>query len=220
VTTVLGLERDAEAQMRRLRPATRQQLAQGLRNPGLVVDDRLDEPALRQFAALIASTRRRKGSLTYPWRFYSELRTAFVEPGFARIERAFLRGQCIAALLTFRVGRTAIYGYGAATGDQAALRARPMNVLMWRAIGWAREQGADVFDFGSSPASQEGLIHFKEGWGSVTEPLPYYVWDRGGGSGRSITQDGLAARLAARVLRHMPEPLFSRLTPYLLRQVG
>lgn len=49
--------------------------------------------------------------------------------------------------------------------DREALRQRPANLLMWRSLNWARERGAETFDFGTSLANQTGLIRFKEGWG-------------------------------------------------------
>jgi len=220
VVTTMALAPDEAVQMAGLRPNTRQQLAQGLRHPDLRLETRSDEDGVGRFARLIAATRRRKGSLTYPARFYQELRRRFIERGMAHLDLAFAGDRCIAGLLTFVHGQQAIYGYSGSVEDADDLRLRPINVLMWRGINWAREQGAREFDFGTSLPTQPGLIRFKEGWGGTSRPLPYQVWRRAGRRGRIVAQDGVTTRLASSVLRRLPQPLFTRLTPYLLRQVG
>ena len=220
VNTTMPIEKDETAQMSKLRANTRQQLIQGLRHPDLRIEHREDEPAMHCFASLMAATRRRKGSLTYPAVFYHELWRGFIVTGAAHLELAFVADRCIAAFLTFCHGVRAIYGYSASVEDADALRLRPVNVLMWRGINWARERGASEFDFGTSLPMQTSLIRFKEGWGGMTAPLMYYTWRRPGQRGRAVAQDGMAARLASHVLRRLPQPLFTRLTPYLLRQLG
>jgi CelD/BcsL family acetyltransferase involved in cellulose biosynthesis len=193
---------------------------QGLRQAHLRVERVTDAAALGRFASLIAITRRRKGSLTYPGAFYRSLARNLLEDGQALLELAFAGSRCIAGLLTFCHGTTAIYGYSGSVDDPDDLRLRPINVLLWRGMNWARDRGARTFDLGTSLPSQGGLVHFKEGWGGRTRPLTYYTWTPPGRRTRTVSQDGAMARLAAPILRRLPQPVFRCVTPYVLRELG
>jgi peptidoglycan pentaglycine glycine transferase (the first glycine) len=65
--------------------------------------------------------------------------------------------------------RQAIYLYGASSNEQRQLM--PNYLLQWRAICWAREQGAASYDFWGIPATDDenepmaGVYRFKSGWG-------------------------------------------------------
>lgn len=220
VCTSMLLAGEPEAQMRKLRANTRQQLVQGLAHPGLRVAALADKRGIEMFAALMAATRRRKGSLTYPKVFYEELERRLIRNDLARLELAFAGARCIAGLVTMAYGEHAVYGYSASTDDREMLRLRPLNVLMWRGILWAQARGARHFDFGTSLPDQTGLVRFKEGWGATTDPLMYYVWHDSRRTGARVAQSGKLANLASHVLRRLPLSLFARLTPYLLREVG
>jgi hypothetical protein len=218
VGTVLELERDADAQMARLRDNTRQQLRQGLKAEGLAFREGRGPEDMAQLARLLGVTRRRLGSLTYPAAFYRGFAERLLEPGLARLDLAFAGERCVAALATFCHGSQAIYAYSASLDERELLRLRPTNVLLWRAITWAIERGARFFDLGTSLPEQEGLVFFKEGFGGRTAPLPYYRWPQQ--ATRGVAQGGRLARLAGALLKRLPQPLFDRLTPLLLRQVG
>jgi CelD/BcsL family acetyltransferase involved in cellulose biosynthesis len=133
------------------------------------------------------------------------------------VEVALLQGRPIATTVTLVRNRTAIYLYGGSLGDEAALRARPYNVLLFRALRFAREKGAAVLDLGTSLPTQTGLVRFKEGLGGTTDSLAYLAWPR---AVERPEQDGFMARVAGAVLARLPLPLFERLTPLILKQVG
>ena len=217
VRTSLELEKDPEAQLALLRENTRQQLRQG-QSGGLVFREGRGPEDVARLARLLGTTRRRLGSLTYPAAFYRALADRLLAAGQARLDLAFAGERCVAALVTFCHGAQAIYAYSASLDERELLRLRPTNVLLWRGIAWAIERGARVFDLGTSLPGQEGLIFFKEGFGGRSAPLPYYRWPKQ--ASRGLEQGGRVARVAGALLRRLPQPLFDRLTPLLLRQVG
>lgn len=210
---VLG---DDAAQLAAMKDSTRQQTAQGLKVAGLEVVAARSTAELRLSHRLVSETRRRKGSLTYP-RSLLEGLLPWIESGRALVEVARLQGRPIATTVTLVRNRTAIYLYGGSLGDEAALRARPYNVLLFRALRFAREKGAEVLDLGTSLPAQTGLVRFKEGLGGTTDSLAYLAWPR---AVERPEQDSFLARVAGAALTRLPLPLFERLTPMILKQVG
>ena len=78
-------------------------------------------------------------------------------------------GQLLGGIFVALFARQAIYLYGASSSEQRQLM--PNYLLQWRAICWAREQGANSYDFWGIPASDDenepmaGVYRFKSGWG-------------------------------------------------------
>ncbi len=214
--TRVTLTGDDASQLSAMKESTRQQTVQGLRFDGLEVATAKTIDEVRLSFHLVSETRRRKGSLTYPISLFEGL-LPVIEAGRALIEIARLHGRPIATTVTLVRNRTAIYLYGGSHGDEVSLRARPNNVLLFRALRFAREAGASVLDLGTSLPGQTGLVRFKEGLGGLTTPLPYLAWPR---SVRRPEQDGALARFAGAILTRLPLPIFERITPLVLKQVG
>jgi hypothetical protein len=220
VNTALGLPSDDESHYRALRPNTRQQLDQALHGGELQVVAAEDEATFARFARVVLETRRRLGSLTYPRGFYRALLDQWVGSRRALFELAVWKGRDVAALATLAHGQEAIYAYGGATEDAEALRRRPMNLLLWRSLCWARAGGARRYEFGTSLPSQEGLIRFKEGFGGRSAPLAYTTWIAPGEGARSVRQDAPSSLLASRFLKMLPASVYGWVAPRLLRQFG
>ncbi|MGB8346140.1 MAG: peptidoglycan bridge formation glycyltransferase FemA/FemB family protein [Ktedonobacteraceae bacterium] len=78
-------------------------------------------------------------------------------------------GQLLGGIFVALFARQAIYLYGASSSEQRQLM--PNYLLQWRAIRWAREQGANSYDFWGIPATDDenepmaGVYRFKSGWG-------------------------------------------------------
>ncbi len=214
--TRVKLTGDDASQLSAMKESTRQQTVQGLRFAGLDVATAKSIDEVRLSFHLVSETRRRKGSLTYPLSLFEGL-LPLIEAGRALIEVARLHGRPIATTVTIVRNRTAIYLYGGSHGDEASLRARPNNVLLFRALRFAREAGASVLDLGTSLPAQTGLVRFKEGLGGLTTPLAYLAWPR---AVSRPEQDGFLARVAGTILTRLPLPVFERITPLVLKQVG
>lgn len=78
-------------------------------------------------------------------------------------------GHLLGGIFVALFARQAIYLYGASSSEQRQLM--PNYLLQWRAICWAREQGAASYDFWGIPATDDenepmaGVYRFKSGWG-------------------------------------------------------
>ncbi len=50
--------------------------------------------------------------------------------------------------------------------------------MFWTAIQEAKKRGFEVFDFGRTELGNEGLRKFKQGWGTIEQPLFYSYYPK------------------------------------------
>lgn len=223
VVTTLDLTpcRDPDAMWRRaLRARTRSKVSRA-RRAGYVARSSADPKAFDTFAGLQNRTRRRQRAPTYPRAFFPALWQELGTRGLARVHLVEdSAGRTVAGVMFLDDGETTIYGYGASLPDPAVGRAGGPHLAMWAALCHALDHGRTRVDFGSSPRHQHGLVFYKEGFGGVTEPLDHAVAAPSGDPGALVVdQAGPLARLGGAVLHHLPQPVFDRLSPALLRLV-
>lgn len=90
-------------------------------------------------------------------------------------------GQLLAGIITVKAGDRVTYLYGASSNEGRNLM--PAYLLQWKAIQWAKDQGATSYDFfGIPPTGEEGhpmhgLYRFKTGFGGVIHHR-LGAWDR------------------------------------------
>ena len=197
----LGLEPDTDRVYARFKRSQVPRTIEKARREGVTVSQASTlEELSRVFYKLHVSTRRRLGVPVQPRRYFELFWQRIVEPGlgFVLVARS-AESIPIAAAVFLAWNATVTYKYSAS--DQAALRLRPNNILLWEAIRWSCENGFRTFDFGRSDTSNTGLRAFKSGWGAVEEPLSYSVF----GEGVSVSRGAMADRLLAPVIRRSPE---------------
>jgi CelD/BcsL family acetyltransferase involved in cellulose biosynthesis len=163
---------------------------------------------MRTFYRLHVQTRRRLGVPVQPKRFLNAVWQQLVEPGrgFLAVAEAS-SGEPVAAALFLAYGQSLIYKYGAS--DASRWELKPNHLLFWDAIGWGRENGFRVLDFGRSDLASDGLRRFKAGWGAQEVPLEYMRSRASthGPSGNGRLAEGLGA-----VIKRSP--------PFVCRAVG
>jgi len=94
-------------------------------------------------------------------------------------------------------------------------RRSPNHAIVWDAIQWACANGFAVVDFGRSDLDGEGLIKFKQGWGSDESDLHYFRW-----SEMPPTAAHESTHQFESVLRHMPLPVLRLAGRLMYRHVG
>src|SRR6202021_2134709 len=85
-------------------------------------------------------------------------------------------GVPIAGLLPLRLRSTVIYKYGCS--DEAFHQLGGMPFLFWKLIEEGKATGAERIDFGRSEMENEGLIAFKDKFGTTKRVLTYYRYRR------------------------------------------
>jgi len=181
-------------------------------------EESLDQ--FREFEGMVVETRQSQGVPTYPVGFFKSMRKHLGNTGLARLYLAWKNEQPIAGMVMTYWRNSAIYAYGASTRHREMLNMRPNNLLFWQAIRDAAADGYSIFDFGTTHASNEGLLRFKQGWGATTTPLSYAYSPALSGSSPREHRSGLMFNLAAHCFRHMPHGMYRRLSDALTPRLG
>jgi lipid II:glycine glycyltransferase (peptidoglycan interpeptide bridge formation enzyme) len=101
--------------------------------------------------------------------YYRRIWELFAPHNEVRLFLAEYDGQLLAGIFVGLFARLAIYLYGASSNGQRQLM--PNYLLQWEAIRWAKQQGAEQYDFWGIPETDDeseamaGVYRFKRGWG-------------------------------------------------------
>ncbi len=161
---------------------------------------------LQIFFKLHKLTRKKQGIPPHPWFFLKKLYQHVISSGLGEIGIANRKGVNLAAAIFFHFGHTALYKYGASDPDQLPLRGN--NALLWAAILRYAENGSERLSLGRTEASNEGLRHFKLGWGCRESPLDYFRYDYR--LRKFVTKPVIPIEWVRSLLRMAPLPLLTR----------
>lgn len=96
-----------------------------------------------------------------PYRFFTHIWNQYMENGRGVLLGAFdPQGKFIGGNMYLVCGNMLYYKFN--TSSLPDLKFRPNNLLFWEGIKYAKSQGLDFIDLGSSGTHQTGLIRFKE----------------------------------------------------------
>jgi predicted N-acyltransferase len=132
------------------------------------------EDLLSLFYELFIATRQRHHIPPPPRKWFSNLLQEFGDA--IKISVAFNKHRHVAAIVTLRYKDTFIYKYGAC--DPAFTNQGSMQFLLWRAIEEAKLSGFRHFDFGRTDLWQQGLVTFKDRWGTTRKQIEYRRYSR------------------------------------------
>jgi len=147
---------------------------------GLNVSIQSSPDAMAQFYELHVRTRRRHGVPPQPRSFFINIQRHLLNPGFGFIVLVECQKDPIAAAIFFRLGRHAIYKFGAS--DERLQELRANNLAMFEGIRSLAEGGAETLHFGRTDKENEGLRRFKLSWGATEETLDYVRFDTSSGA--------------------------------------
>lgn len=133
-----------------------------------VVEGGLDE--VEEFWNLLTSTAQRKGFYERPLSYFTGIAQIF--GGQAGVLLGRRGGETIAGAIVVTFGEAAYYLYGASGGDRSV---KPAELVQYRAMLWAKRQGAKRYDMWGIPAHPTednplfGVYRFKSGFGGHEE---------------------------------------------------
>ena len=142
---------------------------------GLSVSIQSSPDAMAQFYKLHVRTRRRHGVPPQPRSFFINIQRHLISTGFGFIVLVESQKDPIAAAMFFRLGRHAVYKFGAS--DERLQELRANNLAMFEAIRYLAEGGAEVLHFGRTERENQGLRRFKLSWGATEEKIDYACFD-------------------------------------------
>jgi len=147
---------------------------------GLAVSIQSNPDAMAQFYKLHVRTRRRHGVPPQPRSFFINIQRHLINAGFGFIVLVECQKDPIAAAMFFKLGRHAVYKFGAS--NEGLQELRPNNLAMFEAIRYLAERGADTLHFGRTDKENEGLRRFKLSWGATEEEIEYARFGMASGS--------------------------------------
>jgi lipid II:glycine glycyltransferase (peptidoglycan interpeptide bridge formation enzyme) len=213
----LALDQPLDALFESFTSSNRRNIRKGEKS-GFVIREGATSANLSAFYALEVATRHYQGAPVYPRHFFHWMAEALGDD--VQVYVMALEGRDVAGMVLLGMGRTCIYGYGAWLRDESLKRLYPMNALIWHAITWAHQTGYAVFDFGTTPRHNEGLLEFKQRYNPTLSDLPYWYWSPTAQAAPVINRQGKAVQWVEAGLKRLPQALFTRLSPWLLREVG
>jgi CelD/BcsL family acetyltransferase involved in cellulose biosynthesis len=171
-------------------------------------------PAIQsEFYRLVRMTRRRQRLIPQPRNWFRNLVDCMGNDLQIRLARK--DGVGVAAMLTLQHRSRIIYKYGCSDERTHHLGAVPF--LFWRLIEESKAVGIEEIDLGRSDSDNEGLIRFKDQFGTRKRSLTYFRYSPA--TKRAAASDwGLrAARQIFSVLPEIVSPLAGRI---LYRHIG
>ena len=171
------------------------------------------EVLLTKFYRLLLLTRQRHNLPPQPIEWFRNLITLLGD--HLTIHVASHGQRPIGSIVTLRHRDTVVYKYGCSDARYHNLGGMPF--LFWKAIQEAKEQGMQIFDFGRSDTTNQGLIRFKDQWGTTRSMLAYR---RICARHQHRTADGRLTEIAKRFFAHLPDGLFTAAGRVFYRHIG
>jgi len=170
---------------------------------GLTVSIQSTPDAMAQFYKLHLRTRRRHGVPPQPRSFFINIQRHLISAGFGFIVLVECQKAPIAAAMFFKLGRHAVYKFGAS--DERLQELRPNNLAMSEGIKYLAKGGAETLHFGRTDKENEGLRRFKLSWGATEEEIGYARFEMAGGSWKHSRDS--RSTLYKRIFRALPTSL-------------
>jgi hypothetical protein len=137
---------------------------------GLRYEEGRSEALVDAFYDLQLLTRRRHGLPPQPKQWFRNIAQCLAAAAQFRV--AYKDRQPVAAILTIRHKQTMVYKYG--SSNAAFNHLGGIHLLLWRTIEDAKQAGLRTLDLGRSDLDSDGLITFKDRWGSQRSGLCYW----------------------------------------------
>jgi len=136
---------------------------------GFVYEEGQSEALLDKLYRLAVLSRRRHNLPPQPLKWFRNLIACMGEK--LKIRMLTHSGRAAAAVLTLRFRETMTYKYG--FSDQAFHGLGSMQLLLWKSIEDAKQDGLAEFDMGRCDWNDQGLAVFKDRWGCSRSPMVY-----------------------------------------------
>jgi Acetyltransferase (GNAT) domain len=180
---------------------------------GLVCEVDGSQRLVDEFYRLLLKTRRRHRMIPQPVAWFRNLVELMHDK--IRIRVARKGGIPVAALLTLRHRSCVVYKYGCS--DERFHYLAGMPFLFWRLIEESKAEGADEIDFGRSDLDNQGLVNFKERFGTSRAALRYFRYFP---AGQSETASPWNSPTIRRLFSTLPDILLLSAGRVLYRHIG
>lgn len=159
----ISLKEDEETIFGRMRKGTRYDIRHAEKE-GVVISATADNENLKAFYKLHEVMARNKKIGRVNFDFFKKVFERLSPGGYAHIFVASYKGEPKAAAFVLCYGQTVYFMWGAT--DVSCGTLSPAKLMHWEIIRWAKSRGFKIYDLhGVDFVKQEGIAHFKEGFG-------------------------------------------------------
>jgi CelD/BcsL family acetyltransferase involved in cellulose biosynthesis len=215
----LRLDRDPEALFSTFSKSSVRQKVMKASREGVIVEEREGEDALRSCYAILSDTRARLSLPMLPYRFFASMRR-HLAPGRMKLLFALNRGKPVACHLVLRFKDAWISEHSGST-DEA--NSGVNQLLYWETIKRAMRDGAKIFSFGRTSATNDGLLSYKRRWNPIEEDLVDFTLSAEGRKAAdtlTAREHSASYRIARSILGRAPRPLYHAIGAYCYRHLG
>ncbi len=212
VTMLLPLAESVADQWKLFNPKLRNQIRKAEKSGLAVVEGGIE--LLDGFYEVFCRNMRDLGTPVYGRNFFAHVLTEF--PTTTRIFTVMLDRQVVAAGLASWSKGVFEIPWASSNRDYKALC--PNNILYWRAISAAIEQGFTTFDFGRSTPN-EGTYNFKKQWGAQAVPLFWQYLLPAGRELPELNPKNPKFALFIKIWQRLPLWLTNTLGPKIVRSI-
>jgi len=199
----VALDRPREELWRNLSRTAVRQLVRSAEKSGVEILREEGPEAIGAFHHILSGTRRRLGLPPIPVHFFQALHRHLKTDGLALL-LARQDGALQGGVLATKSKTSFHLEYAAVASAQIAKGT--MQLLYWRAMEMAQNEGCGEFTFGRTDTNNAGLVAYKRHWGCVEE----HLWEfrtHAKPFSELETRGGFVAGLANKLFRNMPDPL-------------
>jgi CelD/BcsL family acetyltransferase involved in cellulose biosynthesis len=212
---VLALCGDAEAVFSKIRSNYRAKIRKARRS-GLTATILRSPEAMAEYYRLHCLTRKRHGLLPQPAVFFQKIHAHIIANNCGFVMLVSHRGRNIAGAVFFMFGQRAMYKFGAS--DLRYQHLHPNYLLFWHVVQWLGCNGYKEICFGRTAEGNQGLMQFKDGWGTSKSLISYYRYDPKTASFMQNTNR--AVDVGYNICRKMPIALLKLAGSVLYKHIG
>jgi lipid II:glycine glycyltransferase (peptidoglycan interpeptide bridge formation enzyme) len=150
-----------------------------------------------------------------PFYFFRDVYKHIISHKKGFVALATFNQRPIAGAVYFHIGDKAYYKYGAS--DRNYQHLRPNNLVMWEAVKWYVRNGFKHLSFGRTEPENEGLLQFKQGWGTREVIINYYKYSM---EKHAFVEDRFRDRTSYSFFQKLPSPLLNLVGFLFYRHVG
>jgi len=135
--------------------------------------------------------------------------------GLVKIQVVSKGNHAIASIMTLRHKQTLVYKYGCS--DPKFHNLGGVALLFWKAIQEAKQDCLEELDFGRSDFDNEGLVRFKDQWGTTRSIVTYRRYPA---RPPETIVERYGGKFARRVMSSVPDAILELAGKLLYRHVG
>ena len=185
---------------------------------GLKVKVADNEEDLKVFYRLFMQTRKSLGVPHMPYRFLKSLWDIFYPRNMAILLLAQEESRTASGILFFQFnGRFSAEWEG---WDREFSAYNPNHLIFWEGIKLACQNGNRVFDFGITDPNNEGLVTFKNRWGTEVINLHRYYYSEKPGGTFIEDEHSIKNKLIEGICRNSPEFIYRQFGNFCFRHMG